>query len=74
MPSKKPTKPLGDIPPAHPTDADIHRMIHKAAQKLGVEHQIGPGASDQELYPTDQGAVEFRIARGRKRRGGTNVA
>ena len=33
-----------------------------------------PGTTDQELYPTDEGRVEFRLARRGRKRGGPTVA
>jgi hypothetical protein len=61
----------------HTEDADLIRKIEALKQNLGITHIPAdtPGASEDELYPTDKGAVEFRLAKARKRRGsGGNYA
>jgi hypothetical protein len=58
-------------------DADMIRKIEAIKLQLGITHipASTPGASDQELWPTDTGDPEtglptFRLAKGRKPRGG----
>lgn len=51
-------------------DAETLKEIQALKRALGIDkHSIDtPGAGDQELYPTDRGNVEFRLAKGKPKK------
>ena len=51
---------------------EMQRKMSKGKKK--VTAKPSPGTTDQELYPTDEGRVEFRLARRGRKRGGPTVA
>jgi hypothetical protein len=58
-------------------DAETLREIQNLERSLGIDRPPvgGPGANDQELYPTDRGHTDFRLAKGKKKkRGGQSYA
>jgi len=50
---------------------EMQRKMNKGKKSTA---KPAPGATDQELYPTDQGLVDFRLARRGRKRSGPTVA
>jgi len=61
--------------------AEAERKMREMQEKMGKgkkrakkPSKPAPGVNDQELYPTDSGLVDFRLARRGRRRGDSTVA